>query len=75
MRNLYNLSIAEKQVMEMIIKGYSLNYIADKMCISYTTLSTHLIHVYQKYGINNNKTYNQRARATYLYMREEADNE
>ena len=75
MRNLYNLSNAEKQVMKMIIKGYSLNYIADKMCISYNTLSTHLIHIYQKYGISKDKTYNLRARATILYMREDADNE
>ena len=59
--------------MLLAANGYSKKYIAEKMYISETTVSTHLVNIYEKYGIKNDKTYNKQARASYLFMREDTE--
>lgn len=44
----FDLSKREIQIMELVIKGMSNNEITDKLCISLSTLRTHLKHVYGK---------------------------
>lgn len=69
------LTRAEYSLMLLVSKGYSDKRIARKLHISTTTITTHLKHIYEKYKIKNKKCYNTRARATFLFMREDADNE
>ncbi len=56
--------------MLLAAKGYSKKYIAEKMYISETTVSTHLVNIYEKYGINKDKTYDQRTRAAFLFFQQ-----
>lgn len=71
MINLYKFTKAEINVLELAAQGYSISYIADKLCITKSTVSTHLQNIYDKYGLKQDKTYNRAARATFLFMRGE----
>ncbi len=44
----YHLSQRERDVLETLVKGYSLKMIADQLNISYETVRSHIKHIYQK---------------------------
>ncbi|MCM3568108.1 LuxR C-terminal-related transcriptional regulator [Neobacillus mesonae] len=47
------LTAREKEVVELVKKGYSNQVIADKLHISINTVKKHLINIYQKYEVEN----------------------
>lgn len=70
-KNLINLTDSEYRVMQLAAKGYSVNYISDKLFLAYSTVLTHFQNIYLKYGIQNNKTFNPRARAVFIFNNQE----
>lgn len=51
--HLYSLTVREIEVMELICKGRSKNYIAENLGISENTVRSHSQHIYQKLGIHS----------------------
>lgn len=46
-----SLTPREKEIMELVAEGLGNEEITAKLCITYTTLKTHLSNIYQKYGL------------------------
>ena len=44
----YHLSEREKEILQLMVKGYNFKSIADKTFISYETVRTHVKHIYKK---------------------------
>lgn len=42
----------EKDVVQLLLKGMSVQQIADKLGVRYYTVSTHIKHIYKKLGIH-----------------------
>lgn len=49
----YDLTVREMEVLEEIAVGNTNKVIADHLCISLSTVKTHLISIYGKLGVNN----------------------
>lgn len=49
----YGLSPREKEVFLLWARGYGSKYVQDKLCISASTVKTHVRHVYGKMGVQN----------------------
>ena len=47
---------AEEQVLKLLIKGYTNKEIADFLCVSYSTVKTHIYNIYSKSGISKRIT-------------------
>jgi len=47
------LSNREFQIMMMIINGYKVDYISDKLCLSPKTISSHRYAIFSKLGVKN----------------------
>lgn len=50
---MYSISPREEGVIELLILGDSYQNIADKLCISLSTVKTHISNIYQKTGASN----------------------
>ena len=48
----YGLSPREREVMELLVRGYSTDRIGKDLRISYHTVKTHVYHIYQKVGVH-----------------------
>ena len=48
-----DLSAREKEILACLTKGMSYKLIADKCCISYNTVCTHVRHIYEKLHVNS----------------------
>lgn len=48
-----NLSPRESEVLDFLAKGYLYKEIADKMCLSYATVHTHIRHIYEKLHVRS----------------------
>ena len=46
------LSPREREVMELLVRGYSTDRIGKDLHISYHTVKTHVYHIYQKVGVH-----------------------
>jgi DNA-binding NarL/FixJ family response regulator len=57
------LSPRERDVLDYLVKGYSYKEVADQMGISYSTVHTHIEHIYQKLHVQS------RAQAVAKYLR------
>jgi DNA-binding NarL/FixJ family response regulator len=57
------LSPRERDVLDYLVKGYSYKEAADQMGISYSTVHTHIEHIYQKLHVQS------RAQAVAKYLR------
>ncbi|QEN06703.1 LuxR family transcriptional regulator [Oceanispirochaeta crateris] len=44
----YHISPREKEVLELLLKGYSNKQIGEKLFISFTTVRTHVSHIFEK---------------------------
>jgi DNA-binding CsgD family transcriptional regulator len=49
----YRLSLRQKEIMELLLKGRNLNYITEYFCISRATAKTHTYNLYRKLGIHS----------------------
>ena len=57
------LSPRERDVLDFLVKGYSYKEVAEQMGISYSTVHTHIEHIYQKLHVQS------RAQAVARYLR------
>ena len=57
------LSPRERDVLDYLVKGYSYKEVADQMHISYSTVHTHIEHIYQKLHVQS------RAQAVAKFLR------
>jgi DNA-binding NarL/FixJ family response regulator len=53
--NFYNLTAKETEILELLVKGYSVKLIAAEMKTSYNTTRTHLRNIYRKLHVNCGK--------------------
>lgn len=51
----YSLTTREAEILELALKAYSAEHIAETLCISAHTAKTHVYHIYQKIRINSRK--------------------
>ena len=49
----YNLSHRETEVLELLIKGYSIKIIASELSVAFDTVRSHLKNIYQKLHVQN----------------------
>lgn len=49
----YNITSREREIISLLINGYSYNRISDELVISLPTVKTHIQNIYKKLGINN----------------------
>ena len=49
----FKLTAREKEVLNSLMDGLSYQKIADKYCVSITTISTHVSNIYQKLHVNS----------------------
>lgn len=54
-QNKYNLSAREMEVVQLLIKGYSIKLIAAELSIAFDTVRSHLKNIYQKLHVNCGK--------------------
>ena len=53
LREDYNLSNREKEVLELLVKGKSYKMISSQLNISYETVHTHIRRIYKKLHVNS----------------------
>ena len=51
----YNITPREKEILQLLIKGYSIKLIASELKISFDTVRTHLKNIYPKLHVNCGK--------------------
>jgi ATP/maltotriose-dependent transcriptional regulator MalT len=51
--NDYNLSEREKQVLQLLVKGYSYKMIATEIFIAMDTVRSHIKKIYEKLHVNS----------------------
>lgn len=49
----YAITERENEVIILLLKGYAYNKIAETLCISLSTVRTHVMNIYKKVGINS----------------------
>ncbi|SHF13379.1 response regulator [Flavisolibacter ginsengisoli] len=54
-RHEYHLTPREKEILQLLVKGYSIKIIADELNISFDTARTHLKNIYPKLHVNCGK--------------------
>ena len=57
-----NLSTREKEVLELLVEGYSNQEISDKLFVSLNTTKTHISNIYAKLGVRRRTQAVQKAR-------------
>lgn len=50
---LYALTLREQEVLELMVQGIPVAGIAERACISYGTVKTHVNHIYRKLGVHS----------------------
>lgn len=58
------LSRREAEVLQLLLSNLSNKEIADKLCVSLSTLKTHINHIYHKAGVKTRKQLTQLLRST-----------
>lgn len=49
----FNLTHRETEILKLLVDGYSYKLIAEKCHISYSTVNTHVVHIYEKLQVTN----------------------
>lgn len=67
---LYILTRKQQQIMNLISKGYSNEYISKKLSIEPITLKTHIKNIYREFKISADCKFSQRVRAVLIWLNE-----
>lgn len=68
---LEQLTKKELEVLKLISKGLTNKEIMNKLCITYTTLKSHIQNIYSKFGIFRESAQGaMRVRAVLIYLKE-----
>ena len=51
--NEFDLTKREQEILTLLVQGYSYNKISEKCFISYSTVNSHISHIYEKLHVNN----------------------
>jgi DNA-binding NarL/FixJ family response regulator len=51
-KNDYNLTARESEILHLLVEGLSIQKIADRLFVSYSTASTHIRHIYEKLQVH-----------------------
>jgi DNA-binding NarL/FixJ family response regulator len=49
----YRLTVRENEVLYSLVDGLSYKRVADKYCVSISTIRTHICNIYQKLHVNS----------------------
>jgi DNA-binding CsgD family transcriptional regulator len=49
----YRLTAREKEILRLLIGGYSMQKVADTLFVSYTTVNSHLKNLHRKLAVSN----------------------
>ncbi len=49
----FSLSVREQEILSLLVQGLSYKMIADKCHISYSTVNTHISHIYEKLHVSS----------------------
>jgi DNA-binding CsgD family transcriptional regulator len=49
------LTPKEREILALLLEGYSNGRIAEALCVSITTVKTHVAHVFRKFGVSSRK--------------------
>ena len=49
----YNLTVREKEILQLLVGGLSKKHLADRLCISLFTVDTHLKNIYAKLHVHS----------------------
>jgi DNA-binding NarL/FixJ family response regulator len=49
----YGLTTREKEILQLLVDGLSKKHIADKLCVSFYTIDTHLKNIYSKLHVHS----------------------
>jgi len=49
----YGLTVREKEILQLLVDGLSKKHIADKLCVSFYTIDTHLKNIYSKLHVHS----------------------
>ena len=49
----FDLSTREQEILSLLVQGYSYKMIADKCFISFSTVNTHITHIYEKLHVHS----------------------
>lgn len=71
------LTYRQKEIMDLVVEGYSPQGIMEKLCISRSCVNCHMVNIYKKLGINTEigKDKKMLAAKKYLHEAEKAKNE
>ena len=47
------LSVREREILKLIVEGYTLKEIADKLCLGFETVRSYCKYIHLKMGMNN----------------------
>lgn len=61
------LTKRQEEVMSLMAKGFRIKAIANKLCINPATVSTHLIQIYNNFGISSTEEFDVRILAINKY--------
>lgn len=54
--NRYGMTKRETEVLDLILQGRNVPHMAEKLCISQSTVQTHVKHIYTKAGVRNRQS-------------------
>ena len=52
MRDCFHLSLRETEVLGLVVRGYSVPAMAERLFISENTVQTHMKHIYSKLAVH-----------------------
>ena len=64
-----SLTKSEKEVLKLLVSGYSNKKMSEILVVTEATVKTHISNIYQKLGIEQNPEYNQRVLLVHNIMK------
>jgi DNA-binding NarL/FixJ family response regulator len=67
---LHDLTVQERQVLQLMAEGLSNKGIAGRLYVSLNTVGTHVQHIFRKLGLANSEADNRRILAVLMYLKD-----